>query len=57
MKHSCLVSIPVSLEILENLGPLLFSVMFGAFLAIAFVAFALARWYCLGRDWQWKVVV
>ena len=57
MEHSCLVSIPISLEILENLGPLLFSVMFGAFLLIAFVAFALARWYCLGRKWRWKVVV
>jgi len=54
---SCFVSIPVSAEILDKLGPRVFSIMFGAFLAIALVAFSMARWACTEYRWKWRVVI
>ncbi|KAI0838474.1 MFS monocarboxylate transporter [Hypoxylon sp. FL0890] len=53
----CFLSIPICAEILEALGPLISIILFGAFLAIALVAFVLGRWACLGYHWRWKVVV
>lgn len=54
---SCLVSIPVSVEILDRLGPRNCSILTGGFLAIALVAFMLARWFRLGSQWRWKAIV
>ncbi|KAK0629937.1 major facilitator superfamily domain-containing protein [Bombardia bombarda] len=45
-----LFSIPVSAEILSKLGPTVFIILFGVWLAVALGAFVASRWYCLGRS-------
>ncbi|KAK4232840.1 major facilitator superfamily domain-containing protein [Achaetomium macrosporum] len=53
----CFFSIPVSAEILDSLGPRVFTILFGAFLSIALAAFCTSRWACLGYRWKWKAII
>jgi MFS family permease len=52
-----LVCIPISGELVQNVGPQAMVAFFSVILGLSFVCFIFSRWACLGRRWTIKVKV
>lgn len=52
-----LVCIPISGQLIENVGPKAMVGFYCAVLGLSMVCFALSRWACLGWRWRWSAKV